>query len=248
MEKETDFLFTKRVTCVVCGKMFETRVIKSGSLRRLEPEFDLRPRFRYVDALKYEVYSCPHCGYSAMSRYFEDLTKGQKDLIREQIGSKFQPVSDKTPETIDYAAAIMKYKLALHNAEVKRARLSEKAYTCLKISWLYRSYIEELPEETKEEQARKAEMARMQEQYYKKAYEAFKEVVSTEHFPICGMDSHTMDYLLAALASHFKDYAYASKAVGNILFSKTADRRIKDRALDLKTKILESVKQEEDDD
>ncbi len=244
MEKETDFLFTKHIRCTVCGETFETRVIKSGSLRRLEPDFDLRPRFRYVDALKYEVYSCPHCGYSAMSRYFENLTKIQKDLIRENIGSRFQPASTKAPETIDYKTAILRFKLALHNSEVKRAKLSEKAYICLKIAWLYNSYMEELPENTEEERAQKSALKQTKDQFYQKAFEAFKETVATEDFPICGMDTHTMDYLLAALACHFKEYAFASKAVSNILTSQTADRRIKDKALDLKTKIVEGIKKE----
>ena len=82
-QQEKDFLFTKRISCPVCGKIFGSRVVKSGSLRRLEPDFDLRPRFRFIDALKYEVYSCPQCGYSAMSRYFENLTKVQIQLIKE---------------------------------------------------------------------------------------------------------------------------------------------------------------------
>ena len=53
-----------------------------------------------------------------------------------------------------------------------------------------------------------------------------------------------MDYLLACLATHFKDYSYASKAVSNILSSQVADRRIKDKALDLKTTIVEAIRKE----
>ena len=55
---------------------------------------------------------------------------------------------------------------------------------------------------------------------------------------------HAMDYLLAALACHFKEYAYASKAVSNILASRTVDRRMKDKALDLKEMIVKGNKEE----
>ena len=51
--------------------------------------------------------------------------------------------------------------------------------------------------------------------------------------------------LLAALACHFKEFSYASKAVSNILSSQTADRRIKDKALELKEAVVEGLKKED---
>lgn len=242
VQQEKDFLFTKKINCPVCSNIFGTRVIKSGSLRRLEPDFDLRPRFRYIDTLKYEVYSCPHCGYSAMSRYFDRLSKGQIQLIKENVSSNFKSVEDVALDTIDYQTAVSRYKLALYNTDVKRGRLSEVAYTCLKISWLYQSMAEEMPEGTAEERAGKEEALKAKETFYRKAYEAFQKVILTEDFPICGMDSYTMDYLLAAMACHFKDYSYASKAVSNILASQTVDRRMKDKALDLKEVIVKGIR------
>lgn len=247
MQQEKDFLFVKHLKCPVCGEIFGSLAVKSGKLRRLEPDFDLRPRFRFIDALKYEVHVCPHCGYAAMSRYFENLTKAQIKMVKEKVCSNFKPVGDQLPETFDYETAVRRYKLALYNADVKRGKLSEKAYTCLKLSWLYRSMAEEMPEETAEEQAKKAEIINTQEAFYKKAYEAFQKVIATEVFPICGMDCYTMDYLIAALACHFKEYAYASKAISNILGSQTADRRMKNKALDIKTVILEGIKKESEE-
>ena len=83
-----------------------------------------------------------------------------------------------------------------------------------------------------------------EEDYYKKAYEGFQKALTTEDFPICGMDSLTMDYLLACIACHFKEYSFASKAVSNILGSQVADRRMKDKALDLKDIIVSAIKKE----
>ena len=205
---EADFLYNKHVTCTICDKTFETRVIRSAKLRRLQPDFDLRPRFRDIDTLKYDVYACPYCGYAAMSRYFEHLTKGQVQLVKEQVCSKFEPGLVEPAETIDYAEAITRYKRAMTCSEVKKAKGSEV----------------------------------VQEVYYKKAFDGFQAAVAGENFPICGMDSYTLDYLMACLACHFKEYYFASKAISNILSSQTVDRRMKDKALDLKYEILEGIK------
>lgn len=239
MGKELDFLYTKTIQCPVCDKSFGTKVVRSARLRRLQPEFDLRPRFADIDTLKYDIYSCPHCGYTAITRSFDHLTKGQIQLIRENICAGFTPQTGAEPETYDYETAIARYRSALQCAKVKRAKMSEIAYTNLKISWMYRAMGEELPEE---EEAKKAEIAAVQEKYYREAFDGFNQALAAEDFPICGMDTFTMDYLLACLACHFEEYSYASKSVSNILGSQIADRRIKDKALDLKQEIVAKIR------
>ena len=68
--KEDDFLLLKSVRCPVCDGVFRTTMIKTGRAKRKEPDLDLRPRFEYIDTNKYDVASCPHCGYTAIHRYF----------------------------------------------------------------------------------------------------------------------------------------------------------------------------------
>lgn len=92
--------------------------------------------------------------------------------------------------------------------------------------------------------SKKAEYEKFQEEFYKEAYEGFQKALATETFPMCGMDSFTMDYLIASMACHFKDFSYASKAVSNILSSQIADRRIKNRALELKEEIIAQIRNE----
>ena len=77
---EDSFLLDKAIRCTVCDKVFKTKMIKNGRIKRLEPDLDLRPRFEYIDTLKYDVASCPYCGYTAMNRYFEHVTSGQMNL------------------------------------------------------------------------------------------------------------------------------------------------------------------------
>jgi len=51
----------------------------------LEPDRDLRPRYEVLDTLKYNVTSCPYCGYTAMNRNFEDLSSAQAKFVKESI-------------------------------------------------------------------------------------------------------------------------------------------------------------------
>ena len=62
--------------------------------------------------------------------------------------------------------------------------------------------------------------------------------VSTEMFPICGMDQSTMDYLLANMAVHYKREDVTSKCLSRVLSSASANRKIKDKSLELKEIIL----------
>lgn len=241
---EAECLFPKKVTCTVCDKVFETKMVKSSKTRRMQPDFDLRPRFENLDTLKYDVYACPYCGYAAVSRSFDHLTKGQIQLVKDNFCVNFKPSAEEESDIYDYKTAVSRYERALECAKIKRAKTSEVAYTTLKLSWLYRSYLEEMSAASEEELAKKEEIRQKQETYYREAYDGFQKALASEDFPICGMDTFTMDYLLACLAYHFKEWSFASKAVSNILSSQTADRRIKDKALDLKTVIVGAIRKE----
>lgn len=239
---EDSFLLEKAIRCTVCDKVFKTKMIKNGRIKRLEPDMDLRPRFEGIDTIKYDVASCPYCGYTAMNRYFEHLTGGQIKLIKESICSKFQPATLTEPATFDYDTAIERYKLSLFNTIVKKGKDSEKAYTCLKLAWLLRGKYEELDAKNKELTPEKKACREQEEAFYQQAFEGFMKAVSSEMFPMCGMDQCTMDYLLAAMAFHFKKFDVASKCIARIQGSPSASKKMKDRAYDLKEKIVAQIK------
>ncbi len=238
---EESFLLEKSIRCAACDKVFKTKVIKNGRVKRLEPDMDLRPRFQYIDTLKYDVASCPYCGYTAMNRYFEHLSSAQTKLIKENISANFKAAGAE-PAVYDYDYAINKYKLALFNTVVKKGKTSEKAYTCLKISWLYRGKLEEMDAKDPAFEKARKECKEQEEEFYSQAYEGFMKAVSTEMFPICGMDQTTLDYLLAAMSKHFKRYDMASKCIARIMGSASASKKMKDRAYDLKEQIVQEIK------
>ena len=235
---EDVFLLDKSVRCVVCDKVFKAKLVKSGRIRRLESDADLRPRFQYIDTIKYDVCSCPNCGYTSMVRYFDHLSSAQIKLIKEQICANFTPSGEQEPDTYDYDTAIGRYKLALYTTMVKRGKASEKAYTCLKIAWLYRGKAETLDKSDAAYEATLKACKEQEEVFYQQAYEGFMKAVSSEMFPMCGMDQNTMDYLLAYMSAHFKNYGVASKCIANILGSSVAASKIKERARDLKEQII----------
>lgn len=240
---EEDFLLEKTVKCTICDKSFKAKMVKSGRAKRLEPDEDLRPKYQYIDILKYDVLSCPHCGYTAMNRYFDHLASVQFKLIREQVCANFKPTREDESATYDYDTAINRYKLALFTTMVKKGKTSEKAYCCLKLAWLYRGKAELLDPNEANTESIKEECKQQEELFYQQAYEGFMKAVSSESFPICGMDQHTLDYLLAYMSAHFKQYSMASKCLANILQSSTAHSKTKDRARDLKEKIMAEIKQ-----
>lgn len=239
---EEEFLLEKSVRCKVCDGVFKTKTIKNGRVKRLEPDKDLRPRFQYIDTLKYDITSCPNCGYTAMNRYFDQLSSVQAKLIRENIGSQFKKNTAPEPATYTYDEALDRYKLSLVNTMVKKGKDSEKAYTCLKISWLLRGKIETMPEGTPEEKQLKETCKKEELAFYQQAYEGFTKATTKEMYPMCGMDESTLDYLISYMAYRFGKKEMASKFLAGVLQSPAASRRLKDMALDLKEEIIAQLR------
>ncbi|MFT3984470.1 MAG: DUF2225 domain-containing protein [Lachnospiraceae bacterium] len=237
---ESDFLFDKTYTCPVCDKEFKVRTIKAGKAKLLGTDTDLRPKYEKVDPLKYDVIACPHCGYAAISRYFKSITPPQAKLIKENISKNFKTFAVK--EEYSYDDAIERYQLALANAVVKRARASEKAYTCLKMAWLVRGKMETYDLEALDDDGAMGQMQKDEAELLENAMEGFISARQTENFPMCGMDEMTVDYLIAVTAAKFEKYDIASRLISGILVSQNANTRMKDKARDLKQQILLEIR------
>lgn len=234
---ESELVFEKTYNCVVCDKTFKSLTVKSGKARIIARDRDLRPIFEGFEASKYDVISCPYCGFTALNRYFTPLATVQKKLILEKISSHVKPFDDHHDKR-SYEDALAMYKLSLVNSVVKMAKTSERAYTCMKIGWLIRSYMEEINNDAQADASVIPDLAKQEEEYLKKAYEGFKLAISEETFPMCGMDEYTVDYLMAELAHRFGEDNISKKLVAEILISKNASSGIKDKARDLKEELI----------
>lgn len=239
--QEKDLIYDRSFVCPVCDSSFTSKIMKSSKARLLGTDSDLRARYDGIDATKYEVVMCPICAYAALMRYFTGITSAQAKLIRDQI-SQVVNMKPYKGETYSYEHAMQRYQLALVGSMVKRAKPSEKAYICLKYAWLVRGYSEELKGKENPDQKKIEELAAQEEELLQNAYKGFTEARQTEMFPLCGMNEITVDYLLAVLAVRFKDYQVATKLLGSIITSSSANSRIKDKARDMKEQVVKELK------
>lgn len=231
---EADLIFDKSYTCPVCDKEFKSKTVKTGKVKLISADTDLRPKYQLVDSLKYDAIVCPHCGYSALNRFFNYMTSVQARLIKEQISSSFKGMGT-DGEIFTYDDAITRHKLALVNTIVKKSKLSERAYTCLKTAWLLRGKAESLAAENGV--ANKDTIVQLQKEeleFLTNAYEGFLEAFSKELFPMCGMDENTMTYLVADLARRVGKYEESSRWISKVLIARDANDRIKTKARELK--------------
>ena len=230
---EEELLFDKTHTCPVCGEEFHSKMIRTGKVKLLSADTDMRPKYQLVDSLKYDAIVCPKCGYAALSRFFKFVTQGQINLINENITKNFSglPVTGKI---YTYDDAITRHQLALANAIVKKAKASEKAYTCLKMAWLYRGKAETLPKDTPEYDKVIEELSKQETDLLVNAYEGFLSAFSKEMFPMCGMDEITVTYLAADLARRIGKYDESSRWISKVLTDRKANERIKNKARDIK--------------
>ncbi len=235
---EKDLLFDKTFTCPVCDKEFKTKMVKTGKGKLLSLDTDLRPRYQSMDPLKYDAIVCPHCGFAALTRFFKYVTTSQIGLIKKNISAVFKGLKE-SGEVFDYDEAINRHKLALVNAIVKKSKISERAYTCLKTAWVLRGKAEELPTDTPDYDKVLQGIGNEEKEFLTKAYDGFVEAVGKELFPMCGMDETTLDILMADLARRIGRYDEAGRIISKILISKNANERIKNKARDIKELIKE---------
>ena len=243
-EIEKEALFDKTYECPVCNLTFKTKCVRAGKVRLVSKDSDLRPIYNQIDPIKYDVITCEKCGYSALGRYFGKLMNRQIKDISEQIGAKFNGMESAVGKDIfTYDDAITRYQLALITTMVKKAKSSERAYTCLKYAWVLRGkrqYLAARPEGIKPEENRSLYMD--ERECLKNAYEGFLKAISSETFPIAGMDENTLNYLLADLARRLGKNEDALRLLSMVITSRSTPSRMKDEALKLKDMIRESIK------
>lgn len=244
--EEKKYIFAKKMKCVNCGGAFNDLRVLNSKLRRKEPDMDLRPRFQFVDALKYGVTACPFCGYAAPAKNFENLSSLQQKWIREKITSNFMPREQYKEPTLDYASAVSQYEIALVCAMIMEKPVSEQAYLCLQTSWVIRGRIEEAQAEEKQvlTENELEKLKEKEERYYRQAYDGLVKAYTQEDFPICGMDESTFNYLLAVMSFRFKEYDSATRYCGNVVQARGVSTKLKDKALMLKDDILAAKKED----
>lgn len=240
--QEKDYVYDRSFDCPACGEKITSKVMKTGKSKLLRMDKDLRPVHEGVDIQKYEVVACSECGFAALTRYFQPMPSNQVKLIKEKISDNVR-MKRYIGDVYTYEEAMERYKLALACAVVKQAKASERAYICLKSSWLLRGWQEALMGQ-KDKEDLIASLKEEEREYRSNALEGFVAAFGKEDFPMCGMEMSTVSYLIAALALEFGKTDLASQQISSILTSKTAGARIKEKARDLKDELLSQVRKD----
>jgi len=224
-----DYIFAKNFTCPVCTQNFKSNIVRERRIRLESVEYDLRPVYSPIDPLFYDVVVCESCGYTAVQRMFNNILKRQTELILSELSPKFRfhPYPDEP--TID--EVIARYKLALLNAIVKKSKDGERAYICMKITWLYRV---------------KGNAIEDEKQFAELTVKGLTAALSKEHFPIpgIGLGENTALYLIEAFLYFLGDEKGAMKILSELIASTKVSKRIKDRARDLRDEISDKNKSE----
>ncbi|WP_071062871.1 DUF2225 domain-containing protein [Andreesenia angusta] len=133
-------IYKKKLECPVCKSKFETTKVKSSKLRVETMDTDLFKRFKDVEEhpIKYEVIMCPNCGYSAIEKHFENISKRGIAIIKENIMYKW--IKQDYTDVRDKQDAIKAYKFALYEAELMKKSKVELGGICLRMAWVNRLY------------------------------------------------------------------------------------------------------------
>lgn len=215
-----DVTYIKEMDCPVCMKKFKARFIKTGKNKLINTELDLRARYELVDPTIYDVWHCD-CGYTALSKTFERVSKSQREQLKQQICSKYK--KHELSEYLTIPEAIALYKLALLCANVKGVGTGETAMICLKIAWLSKDINDIVTYGI----------------YIAYAGKYMEDALSDGSLRKLGIDDTTAMYTVAALQYTLGEKDKAMKMIGSIITDQSVTNRIKQKAVDLKYLIKE---------
>lgn len=228
--KEEDLLYSRTLRCPVCDTVFESRTVKQGVAIVEGVQVNLRPIYRSVDPIRYDVILCEVCGYAALNRNFKKISDRQIKEIRKKISMKY--VGKKYPHVYTYEVALERYKMALYNDVVMGRNDLNKAFLCLKASWVLESLID-----TCRDEKNLLDYKESYQSFIDNAFKGFAKSYGDTTFPVFGMNQSTFQYLLGALAYETGDMKSTGHWLGKVLLSPTSSGRIKDKARELKAKI-----------
>lgn len=237
--REEDLLFPKSYKCPICERGFKSLAVRSGKAHSLGQDEDLRPRFKDIDPIKYDAIVCPFCGYGAIARYFDYVMPVQGKKLRKEVMPTFRGI-ELSEDKYSYEEALTHYKLVLMCDIIGGVSNSRKSYTCLKMAWVIRGWLE--AEGNQMPQDRIEELKKDELECIQNAYDGYIKAFSSETFPMSGMEEMTLSFLLAQLAFSLGNYKDSLKMLANIFGNKNVSPRIKDKALLLKEHIREAVK------
>jgi len=237
--KTNDIVYERSVSCPVCNKSFKTTSIRSGRIRFVDTELDLRPVYSGFDPIPYDVVVCNHCGYAGLNKYFQRVSEFKAKKIKAKISANYK--GKVYPKVLSYEEAIERYKLALFNSVVGNDTNGTKAYLCLKISWLYRGWKLQLKEEESEDKDLFKALMVQELTFVRNAFEGFLIAYENETFPIMSIDQGSMEYLIAELARRQGKFDESKKWLSRVIQRQSTNKRLHNKIFEVKELINKEV-------
>lgn len=241
-QEEKNLVLDKSYTCPVCEKKIKAKAVKTNVAKFVDTCADLRPIYSNINVSKYDVVSCPHCGYTALTKNFDFLTQVQRKLVRENISDNFKPREDAPCDFYTTEQAITRLKLALLCTMKKGGKSSEIGGICLKMSWIYQDMIDEIAEDDPQKEQKTQNLLAETKTAHSHAYQYLTKARMEEDLPIAGMNDVTLDYLLAYLAYCEEEYNTSMQLLSGVITSRSSTPRLKDKAVTLKEMVQEKLK------
>ncbi len=119
--KKDGLLFERETVCPVCGHKFNTLSLFMSKLRLERNDMDMRPRYKDIEPMHYDVITGPACCYSACADSFAGANKRQAEQIAAKVGAfcqEGQGLAIKTGYDRDTFTVFAGYYLALLCAPV----------------------------------------------------------------------------------------------------------------------------------
>jgi hypothetical protein len=230
-EAEKSYLIDKRYTCPVCDSKITAKTVKSNAAKFVDTKADLRPIHSNINVTKYDAVCCPHCGYAALAKDFNNTTSTQRKLIRDNIQSYFKERNETELDSYTTDVAIARMKMALLCTVTKGGKSSEIGNICLKICWLYQSLAEEVSDDDENADTKRENYLKEADNAGLKAYEHLTTARMKETYPIAGMNETTLDYLLSYFAYKKGEYSTSMKLLSNVISNRSITPRLKDKCV-----------------
>jgi len=176
-----DSLYSKKMKCPICGNDFSSLKAKINSCKASKKDEDFCTHYEGVNPLFYEIFVCPNCAYAASESSFEDLEDSEVKILKEAFCGRVVARSFCGERSLNDAIAA--FKLAIHTAELRKAKASVLAGLCLKLAWLYRFSGDQ-----------------NEKVFLGYAYDKYKEAFDKERLPIGNLNGISVMYLLGELA------------------------------------------------
>lgn len=140
-------IYYKKITCVFCKNIFETKRVRSRfiSVESVESDFCTWYREGSINPSHYAVDICLKCGYASTEISTPYFPPGSKETIAKVITANWRPDIVGNDDVRSLEEVLTFYKLALYTAFIKREKPFVLANLSMRLSWILRESMD--PEE-----------------------------------------------------------------------------------------------------